>query len=488
MRLRPDSTIAGSTEAEWTHPLLREVAYDRLDDGTRRDAHVTVAHKLDDAAIEPEAIAHHAAAAFELGARDESAFVGDVSSRAARVALDRFALANADRWTALVRETGHEPVPGTADTLEAELLLRRGEFERSGTLADRWTDRDDEVGTQALAVSAEAHLATGEYDTAEHAAAAALARIPDSRRRDQLTSTYVELLKRRGDYEQAANLAADAAQGARTRGDRVFAARFGVQFALNSAYLANTRGEGIIPHIRAAEVAADELDALGDRRAFSDVALETASVIMITEPVNALVLLERAVNVAKDLEAVTRIGPLATLAAETALELDRPADARRWMAEASEYPADLSDRLYLRALRAASEIASGAESTKRMSILDEVASTTGSGFSTQLYPTVVRLWLGRVSGIDRGAIDGRHVAHVVARLAMRALDGPPWALPDEDLPLGAANDAALVLFLAGQREAGDELLRQRWRFLKQSGATYERYNAFYPGPLVMALG
>ena len=83
VRLRPDSTIAGSTEAEWTHPLLREVAYDRLGNGTRRDAHVVVAHKLDDAATEPEAIAHHAAAAFELGAIDESAFVGDVSARAA---------------------------------------------------------------------------------------------------------------------------------------------------------------------------------------------------------------------------------------------------------------------------------------------------------------------------------------------------------------------------------------------------------------------
>ncbi len=347
VRLRPDSSIPASTEAEWTHPLLREVAYDRLDTGTRRAAHVTVAHRLDDAATEPEAVAHHAAAAFELGAVEESAFVGAVSARAARVALDRFALANADRWTALVRETGEEPAPGTADTLEAELLLRRGEFERSGTLADRWTAQDDEVGTQALAVSAEAHLATGEYDDAERAAAAALVRIPDSRRRDQLTSTYVELLKRRGNYEQAATLAQQAAEGARARGDKTMAARLEIQRALCGHYFANQRGESVIPHVQAAEAAARELQALGDRRAFCEVAFETASVVIIVDPSAALDIVTRAISTAKELDATTRISALAMLAAETALELDRATDAAEWMDEAAHYPIDQADRLYL---------------------------------------------------------------------------------------------------------------------------------------------
>ena len=71
---------------------------------------------------------------------------------------------------------------------------------------------------------------------------------------------------------------------------------------------------------------------------------------------------------------------------------------------------------------------------------------------------------------DNSNLPSSPLAHVVARLALRALEGPPWSLPDEELPLGAANDAALVLFLAGDRDAGDALLRRRWRFLKQSGA------------------
>jgi tetratricopeptide (TPR) repeat protein len=489
VRLRPDSTIAGSTEAEWTHPLLREVAYDRLDDGTRRDAHVKVAHKLDDAATEPEAIAHHAAAAFELGARDESAFVGDVSSRAARVALDRFALANADRWTSLVRETGHEPVPGTADTLEAELLLRRGEFERSGTLADRWTERADDVGTQALAVSAEAHLATGEYDTAEHAAAAALARIPDSRRRDQLTSTYVELLKRRGDYEQAANLAAAAASAARSRGDGAYAARLAVQAATNDVYAANARGAPIIEHVWRSFDALRELQGAGDRRAYVDAAFATATLVAVVDPAAARSLLDDAIDDAEALGAATQLGSLAIHASEIAFELGDVPGARVYAERASRQPLERLQRVYLDSLSASIEIANGSDAPDLLNRVIVAADDPLCDYPTRMFGLTVPMWTGQIASVKRDRFVGDGVIDAIADLSYIALLGPPWAAAFNGThPPGAANELALLHYLRGEHDAGDALLRTRAAFLTASGSSYERFNVVFPGPLLMALG
>ena len=251
VRLRPDSAIAGSTEAEWTHPLLREVAYDRLDtDGPARRAR----DRWRTGSTTPRPSRRRSRTMprprSSSARRDESAFVGDVSARAARVALDRFALANADRWTALVRETGHEPVPGTADTLEAELLLRRGEFERSGTLADRWTERG--LTTSAPTPSRSAPRRISRRGSTTPPNTLPRQRSPASPTAAGTTNSPAPTSNSSnasGNYEQAANPRRNAAApAARARGDTHLCRAAGGPTALcNGSLHSRTRGEGDRP-------------------------------------------------------------------------------------------------------------------------------------------------------------------------------------------------------------------------------------------------
>jgi hypothetical protein len=123
-----------------------------------------------------------------------------------------------------------------------------------------------------------------------------------------------------------------------------------------------------------------------------------------------------------------------------------------------------------------------------LEFLQAQASDPIASFSTRILAVATTLWAGRVSSVDPANVAGTHVSHVIARLAIAALAGPPWATVPNDLPIGASNDAAMVCYLAGRRDDGDALLRKRHRYLAASGATHERFNWYYPGPLAMALG
>ena len=52
-----------------------------------------------------------------------------------------------------------------------------------------------------------------------------------------------------------------------------------------------------------------------------------------------------------------------------------------------------------------------------------------------------------------------------AACRLPSLSEPPWHVPPRDLPLGAANDAALLLYLAGDAEVADDCCGSRSRYL-----------------------
>ena len=115
----------------------------------------------------PKSSRHQAGEAFRLGDVASAALAGRSAAAAARDALDRFALSGAASWIELLRDTGHEPVAGTADVLDAELRIARGEFDAAARLVRPLTIRSDDIGTRSLVLATEATAGTGDLRAAE---------------------------------------------------------------------------------------------------------------------------------------------------------------------------------------------------------------------------------------------------------------------------------------------------------------------------------
>ncbi len=490
VRLRIASTVAGSTEATWVHPLLREVAYARLDRTTRGRAHLDVATKLDAAEVDVETVAYHAEVAFETGS-GATPFVASAAARAGRSALDRFALVNAERWTALLQQTALEPVPGTTDTLRAELLLRRGEYGESARLADLWASRDDDIGTRALTISAEAHLATGELAAAEVAGRTAMARLPDSLWRDQVSSTYVDTLVRSHNYDAALETCDRALEGAERRGERAYVARLRAQRAFVRANNAMRSGGDMPDAIAEAQLALVSLRASGDARAFADAALEIAELISLVDPWTAIDLLEQALDSTRSMGYDALAARLANVLAAMTFDVGRPHRVIELIDLVVNTASEYQTMTEANALRCVVGLAMQGPDEQLLKEL-RMLSVGASDWLADVHQenVAVNLWFGRVLDADRmlPSLVAHQMGQPIMICAACALRGAR-IVPDVDAPrLAIANELALLAFIRGDRGEADRLLLERHVYLAQSGSTYQRYNQFYPGALVAALG
>ncbi len=493
VRVRVASAVSGSTEAQWTHPLLREVAYARLDAVVRRNAHLDVARKLDAVAIDVELVAHHAAIAFETGA-DAAEFVANVAARAGRVALDRFALANADRWTTLLDAIGVEPAAGTADTLRAELLLRRGEYVESAQLADSWIDQDSDVGTRALALSAEAHLATGELELAVDAGGRAIERLPDSLFRDLVAGRHATALSRIGNYPGAIEAANAAMVSSLGRGQRQVAAQLKARVEILNTEFATMEGRDSLPHITEAQNALRQLREFGDRRAIAEAAFDLAESVSVVDAEETVQLLELGLAEAERLGDAPLTAKLAFYAGAMALEVGDAARLHSMLKLAELSIEDYRHRFELATLRDVVFLAEHGPDVSTMADLDRIAVECGHWVpQAALAGVVVPLWFGR-SAEARIALSHKPVnpvAEFMARSALKCFDGPSgWGnVSATDLPSNSVgNELALVAYLRGDLELGDQLLADRHEYLISTGSTYQRYNQYFSGALVAALG
>lgn len=118
LRVRLGSEVPTSTEFEWTHPVLREVAYAGFDAAARAGGHAEVATAF--AAwpgVEVEHVAYHGLTAHRLGDRRTRDLTITYAERSVDAAADRAAAPAAAAWLDAIREVGGRPSPTTRERL-----------------------------------------------------------------------------------------------------------------------------------------------------------------------------------------------------------------------------------------------------------------------------------------------------------------------------------------------------------------------------------
>ncbi len=495
---RMTSTIAGSTEAAWVHPLLQEVAYERLSAARRRELHAQLAGVLDGAGALAEVVARQAGTAFRLGDVGSAALAGRSAAGAARDALDRFALSGAANWIELLRDTGHEPVAGTADILDGELRIARGEFDAAARLVRPLTVRDDDIGTRALVLATEATAGAGDLRAAEAFGERAHERLGDD---PELAASFGAVLARRGRTGDALQLLDAAAARSTSQGDDAFAARLAAQAADVAADLAERQALPFADAIARTRAALDALRATGDRRRYAQSIDSIFGMINLDHPHEALELAKEAAAISKEIGdevsyglAVYRICDAALdLSDVTTFEQHRDELPHLRLAEVDRVSADLLVQLF-DALRTGDL----RDLPRRTLAFHERfrGVADAEGFRAVFGAVCAALWQGQVD-LARDflarpeANEIPPVFRTMLELNVRALSGPPWSSAGVKLPPNTSthNERALLHLLAGRTAEADALLTERNReLLRRAGHSFQRFTPYFAGALTAALG
>jgi hypothetical protein len=497
-QVRMTSSIAGSTEASWSHPLLQEVAYERLAAPRRRVLHAELSEQLDASGALAEVVARQAGTAFRLGNTRSASLAGRAGAAAARDALDRFALSSAGSWIDLVRDSGHEPVNGVADVLDAELRVARGEFEPAARLVRPLTTRDDDIGAQALVLATEATAGAGDLRAAERFGEQARARLGDD---PQLAASFGGVLARRGRLEDALTLLDAAIERARAAGEEAFAARLAAEAAGVAADLAQAEGRPYKDAIARARSALAELRRVGDRRRYAQSMDALLGMINIDYPHEALDLATDAAEVARSLGDDVGYGRAVYRICDVALDLNDVEVFEHWRSEL--------ETLHLAALpRAKADLLLATYGILRSGELDGSVATflriddrmraLGESPTVEAPAAAVcaALWQGRVSEARR-LLESPMSSGIplqlqsVFDLIALTLEGPNWPLDSDPEPTGTLTYPmhALIRYLRGERDAGDRLLVARYDDrIAWAGHAYQRFMPFYPASVVTTLG
>lgn len=491
VRARVDSSVLSSTEAEWSHPLLREVAYERLSEEQRQQGHLGVALSLDRAAIDVEVVAHHAGVAFEKGA-DVAEFVADTAARAARSALDRFSLPNATRWTRLLASTGIDPITGMSDTLNAEIRLGSGDYEAALALAQPWTEPSSGIGGVALAVCAHAHLGLGDPHEALELGNAALLEHSDAVNRDLLTTTVAIALARLGRAQDAIVVCEAAERECRQRGNLAFAARLRARRVISGMQVAMQNGTDFTSGAIEGMDCLRELRELGDERTFAEAANDVADLLSAFDPYAAQEILDPALAAAVKLEDAVLEGRISNAALQMAIDVADTQRIQRLLPIARRLASDHRMKVEVETTAGAVELAMyGPSDAAFAAVRDAAAGAQSWVLVAALTGVTANLWFGRVAAA-RELLDQQFEFPFHAPMlqcAFNAVAGENWIEPDVgSFELIVANELALLAYLRGDRGRGDDLLRARHSYLVAGGSTYQRYNTLYSGALVAALG
>lgn len=273
-RPRLRSSLSGTTEFEWSHPLLREVAYEGLAPEDRRRLHARLARRLDTcSAVDPETVARHAGVAFRLGEHALAELTAHHAAASVREALDHYAVGRAADWAELLRETEHDS--DLADVLTAEVKNRQGDFTGALDLLLPHTHRDDDIGTRALTIGTETLVGTGDYQRAVEWGDLATRRTGDTADQIRLARPVAMAWRALGDLERALSDLDSAAAAARSSGDLLLAARLASDATTTANMTARMGTLGLDPIHRAQRLFA-ELTALKDSRGLIEFACSTA--------------------------------------------------------------------------------------------------------------------------------------------------------------------------------------------------------------------
>jgi hypothetical protein len=496
-QVRMTSAIAGSTEASWSHPLLQEVAYDRLALERRRELHADLGDQLDASGAVAEVVARQAGTAFRLGHVGSAGLAGRAGAAAARDALDRFALSGASSWIDLVRDSGHEPVNGLADVLDAELRVARGEFEPAARLVRPLTRRDDEIGAQALVLATEATAGAGDLRAAEQFGEQARARLGDD---PQLAASFGGVLARRGRLEDALTLLDVATERARASGDEAFAARLAAQAGHVAADLAQSQGLPYADAIARTRQALTELRRVGDLRRYTQSVDALFAMVNIDYPVEALELAIDAAGIAQSLGDEVVYGRIVYRVCDAALDLGDVATFEQWRAELEGMRVPAMQRAEADLLLTSFDTLRNGTlrgSVERYSDLVDRMRALGEPKPVEASAAVVcaAIWQGHLREasqlLDTTIGEALPPVHrAIVDLTVRALAGPPWALDGLPSTPGTTGhpERALLHLLRGERAEAETLLNERLSERRAAvGDFTPRFTPFFPGPLVLPL-
>ncbi|MCU1427607.1 MAG: serine/threonine protein kinase [Actinomycetia bacterium] len=497
-QVRMTSSIVGSTEAGWAHPLLQEVAYERLAPTRRRELHARLGSVLDNAGALSDVVARQAGTAFRLGDVASAPLAGRSAAAAARDALDRFALSGAASWIGLLRDTGHEPVSGVADVLDAELRIARGEFDAAARLVRPLTVRDDDIGVRALVLATEATAGVGDLLAAEQFGERARTRMGDD---PELALTFGVVLALRGRLEDALELLDAATARSKDQGDDAFAARLAAQAADVAADLAQRDALPFAPAIQRTRDALEALRQAGDRRHYAESVDALFGMVNIDHPHEALELAKEAAEIARSLGDGVAYGRAVYRVCDGALDL---CDVETFQGSRE----DLVNAPLTESMRVAAGFL--------IDTFDALHSGDVAGAPTQLLSYTARfravanadafqpiflaisaaLWQGKVE-LARSLLRSHEadelppVFRTIAELNLRALGGSPWTEAGIDLPhsTSAHNERALLRFLNGEALQANQLLVERHaQCVERAGHAFQRFAPCFAGALVAALG
>ncbi|HEX4490096.1 MAG TPA: protein kinase [Acidimicrobiia bacterium] len=496
------STLSTSTEAQFRHPLLREVAYASLDEARRRQLHARLGRVLDAADAPPEVVAEQAGTAFRLGDTAAAPLAARSAADAGRDALDRFSLQAAEEWIALLRDTHAESQPGLADLLDTELALDRGEYERARELVGA----DPEQGSLAasrLALATRAAYGVGELGDAERFGARALDLLDDaSVDAGAHTVMYATVLSRTGHYEAALALLDGAALHADAAGLPGLHTRLSAKAAQVASDLARARGGYFTDAIDRTRRAIEEQRQAGDVRAYVASAPAFIETLYIDFPQEALHLAIDAAERARTMGDVTSFGALALSVCDVALESEAAPQLEEWLPILQTAPLDATGRIEADLLTTVAEAACSPRATPIAAGLLLLADRSRAlGDVSRIEPEMGAVcslaWTGRAHAAREllsEKVRDRLPPQIAAsyELVVRALEGPPWTLDGVDaLDLTTLHhyDRALLHLLRDEGDAADALLRERYEDRKRtSGSTRQRFSPYFPGALVSALG
>jgi hypothetical protein len=207
---------------------------------------------------------------------------------------------------------------------------------------------------------------------------------------------------------------------------------------------------------------------------------------------SAVVLLTDVASAARRLGASAQLGSALGYLAWLAVDAGDRDLAGSTMAEARGIALDREAADRMRIVELTLGLACGDRSSEQV-ICDVAASVTGQTQASEGLRVLGRaapLWLGHIAVAETMTRNLPEVNIVMLSLVERALAGPPWELPAIDAAWGTAfhNELALLAMLAGEGDRASRLLRERHAFLVSTGSTYQRFNAYFPGALVTALG
>jgi hypothetical protein len=495
-RARIRSSLAGTTEFEWAHPLLREVAYARLTELDLRVLHGRLARRFDERAdVDSETIAHHAGVAFRFG--DDA--IGPLTARHAtasvRAALDHYAVPRAAEWVDLIRDTAREV--DLVDVLDAEVKNRQGDFTSALHLLLPHADRDDDLGTRVLMVGAESLVGTGDYQRAAEWGAAARARLRD-RPLEQLRTArpLARALQECGSLDLALQVLDDAERDARALGAQLLAVELASAAIDVCSNIENQSGLGPTKSIERARRIAAELRGLGDRRGLIEFAATTAAdAIGIEDPAAALAIQRAAFDAAAVLDDPPARARGAFRLVGAAFDAEEPAIASEAVALLRDPPVDAATAARMQIL--AESYAAAMLMPFDADRLDRAALQVADiGASADSYIAVaVHLWSGdtpraaRMLERVRPNQVGPSAFDLLARLQLAILSGPPFEF-DGDFPDTTAfhPERAVLAYLRGDRLAGDALTAERDSFLRATGNLRQSFGVNFTQRLMAAAG